>query len=309
MNRRRFLTSSALAIAGAVLTPQRVPAFGRRGTFTPLRRGIGTFEERGGTIGYLITKDAFVVVDTQFPDSAATCLSGLQSRTGRAIDLVINTHHHGDHTSGNGVFRPFTPHILAHINVPALQRSAAERRGNTDSQVYADQTYDGTSTVDFGGEKITLHYFGPAHTGGDSVIHFEHADVAHMGDLVFQYRPPFIDVAGGASTRHWITVLERAHTMFTDKTAFIFGHANTPKYKVTGSRSDLFVMRDFLSALVEFVDAGIRAGTPIEHLSAIERLPGFPEHFLPDRKDSIARNIRTVYGELTAEGQPGAKGD
>jgi len=299
MKRRDFLASSSIALAGAVFILPRIPNLNRSGTFTSIRRGVGTFEERGGTIGYLITDDAFVVVDTQFPDTAASCLAGLHERTGRTIDLVVNTHHHGDHTSGNGVFKAESLHILAHKNVPVLQRAAAERRGNMDSQIYADQTYDGSVSCSIGNETITLRYFGAAHTGGDSIVHFEHANVAHMGDLVFHYRPPFIDVPGGASTRHWISVLEKAHATFTDDTAFIFGHANTPKYSVIGKRSDLMVMRDFLTALVAYVESGIKAGFPLEKIAAVEQLPGFPEHFLADRRDSLAGAVRVVYGELT----------
>ena len=297
MNRRHFLMTAAGATAALALP---VPAFARQGRFTPIRRGVGTFEERGGTIGFLVTDDAFVVVDTQFPDTAGTCLAGLRERTDRRIDLLINTHHHGDHTAGNGIFRPRAERHLAHRNVPGLQRRAAEARGNTGDQVFADLTFDDTHTVDVGDETVTLRHFGPAHTGGDAIIHFEKADVAHMGDLVFHYRPPFIDVPGGASTRHWITVLERAHAAFSDDTVFIFGHANVPRYGITGTRADLLVMRDFLGALVDFVQQGIDAGYSVEALEKTEVLPGFPRHVISGRESAIPRNIRTVYGELTA---------
>src|SRR5258708_24189983 len=60
---------------------------------------------RGGTIGLLGNKDAVLVVDTQYADTATICLDGLKEKSaGRGIDLVVNTHHHADHTGGNGGF-------------------------------------------------------------------------------------------------------------------------------------------------------------------------------------------------------------
>ena len=290
----------SLAVAAAFLPPFDGFARHRMAKFTPIRRGVGTFEGRGGTIGWLVSDDALVVVDSQFPDSAEQCWTGLQERTSRQIDLLINTHHHGDHTAGNGIFKPHARQILAHKNVPDLQRASAERRGNLDAQVFPTEVYDGTESRTVGDETVTLRHYGPAHTGGDSVIHFEKADVVHMGDLMFHYRPPFIDVAGGASTEGWIGLLEQVHADFTDDTVFIYGHAN-PNYSITGTRADLMVMRDFLSALAAYVQQGIQAGKSVEELSELQQLPGFPEHFLPDRPTFLGRIIGIVYGEFSGE--------
>src|SRR5262245_10556470 len=86
--------------------------------FVPLRRNVGLFTCRGGTIGWLAGKDALVAVDTQSPQTAAIFLEQMPGRAGRTLDAVINTHHHGDHTGGNGVMRPATKTIVAHANVP-----------------------------------------------------------------------------------------------------------------------------------------------------------------------------------------------
>ena len=36
-----------------------------------------------------------------------------------------------------------------------------------------------------GDEIISLSYFGPAHTDGDSITHFENSNIAHMGGSDF----------------------------------------------------------------------------------------------------------------------------
>src|SRR5687767_9576140 len=83
--------------------------------FTDLRRNVGIFTGRGGTVGFLINLGGVVVVDTQYPQTAQLCLDGLKTRaSNRGIDVVLNTHHHGDHTGGNGVFRAAAKKIVAH---------------------------------------------------------------------------------------------------------------------------------------------------------------------------------------------------
>lgn len=297
LSRRRFLRLSGAALAAAPLLPS-LPGLPRAGDFQTLRRGVGVFTERGGTIGWLATDDALVVVDTQFPDSAEACWNGLQERTSRAADLVINTHHHGDHTAGNPFFEAHTDRIVAHANVPDLQRQAAESNGNAEAQVYPNETFDTAWSESVGDETVRLQHHGPAHTGGDAVIHFEEANVVHVGDLVFNRVPPFIDIDGGASTRGWIETLERIHADFDDDTRFIFGHGH-PEYGITGDRADLLAMRDFLDGLVAYVQDGLDAGTPIEELADRTRLPGFEDHYHEDWPLGLDACIRAVHRDLT----------
>ena len=100
--------------------------------FKTLRRNVGYFTARGGTIGWLVNREAVASVDTQFPDTAKLFIAGLPGRDGRKFDVVVNSHHHGDHTGGNAVLKPEAKKIVGHVNVPALQRAraAADKKGD-----------------------------------------------------------------------------------------------------------------------------------------------------------------------------------
>ncbi len=296
--RRQFVKSSTLVLGAAAL-PFQSSLLAAPRSFTPIRRNVGTFEGQGGTIGWLIADDALAVVDTQFPESATSCWDGIRERSSRRIDFLINSHHHGDHTAGNPIFAPHADQILAHRNVPMLQRAAAERSDSVDSQVYAELLFDDTWREDVGDETISLKYYGPAHTSGDSVIHFEKANVVHMGDLVFNRRTMFLDLGAGGTTEGWIEVLEKARADFTDETIFIFGHAN-PSYGITGTREDLMAMVDFLTGLREHVSAGLAAGKSLDEL-LVNQLPMFESYNAAEEPDGLHRNIQNVYTELTAE--------
>ena len=216
--RRDFVKASAFAVPaaavsstagaqqggapGAPAAPPPAPA-----VFTPLRRNIGIFHQRGGTIGWLINRDGLLVVDSQFADTAPNLLSGLKERSPRAIDVLINSHHHPDHTGGNGVLRPSAKQIVAHVRSKENQRAAAER--SKAEVTLPDVTFPDTWSVTLGDETVRARHWGPAHTGGDASIHFEQANVVHLGDLLNNRGYPNVDAPAGASVHGWIRVLEQ----------------------------------------------------------------------------------------------------
>src|SRR5690606_14348674 len=175
-NRREFLTASAAAaLAAALGLPRAGRAWGwyaQEPAFTPIRRNVGFFTMRGGTIGYLMNEDAIVVVDSQFPAGGRACLEGLNSRSGgRPIDFLINTHHHGDHTGGNVVFRGAARHVVAHVKADEHMRMPPGGQPPED-QLYPDTTFDESWSTDAGDERIVARHHGRAHTSGDAVITF-----------------------------------------------------------------------------------------------------------------------------------------
>ena len=127
-----------------------------------------------------------------------------KQQSDQTIDLLINTHHHGDHSGGNIAFKGITKMLLAHENSRKNQMREAKERDEEDSQLYPDTTYNKEWSEKVGDEIMTLRYFGPSHTDGDSIIHFENANIAHMGDLIFNRRFPYIDRSAGASIENWI---------------------------------------------------------------------------------------------------------
>jgi glyoxylase-like metal-dependent hydrolase (beta-lactamase superfamily II) len=320
MNRRDFLLKSGAAASLGLLvkgplfaqtpvsssstaSPARPPAW--QPEFKTLRRHVGYYTGRGGAIGWLGSPDAVVAVDTQFPDSAAVFLKELPGRNGRTLDAVINTHHHGDHTGGNGTFRPATKTIVAQANVPDLMRSVAARAPKplTEEElkvILPDATFAEAWHKDFGDETISARYFGPAHTKGDVVVLFEKANVAHVGDLVFNRRYPVIDRPAGANIRHWVEVLEKVVATYPKDTIYLFGHTNE-KFPTTGAAADVLVFRDYLSALLAHVEGELKAGRTKEEILKLENLAGFPDFHLPRGRDNrFPASLTAAYEELTS---------
>ena len=297
-NRREFLTTSSLALVGGAFGRLPLRAQDATPRFEELRRNVGAFHMRGGTIGWLISDDALVVVDSQYPDTASACLSGLKMRSSRMIDVLVNTHHHGDHTGGNKVLRAATREIVSHANVPGLQRRQARQRGTVANQAYPDTTFDENWRMDAGDEVVSAKYYGSAHTSGDVVVTFERANIAHLGDLLFNRRDPFVDRPGGASIRGWIKLLPQVINDHDSDTLYIFGHAGA-RFSVTGAADDLVVQRQYFEAVLEHVERGVAAGHSQEQIASLERLPGMDDH--DSTPQSLARVLNVAGEELTAE--------
>jgi glyoxylase-like metal-dependent hydrolase (beta-lactamase superfamily II) len=166
-----------------------------------------------------------------------------------------------------------------------------------EGQVYATETYEKEWKEDLGMETVRLHDWGPAHTSGDSVIHFQKADVVHTGDLVFNRVAPVIDTQGGSSVENWIVLLERMHKEFSHETIFVFGHGSET-HGVTGSRADVLAMRDYLTALLSFVRAGVKSGLTADALAASTGLPGFEPYAAGNLLDRFRGGIRQTYQQL-----------
>lgn len=324
MNRREFFVMSSAAIAatqfstrleaqiktvsptypsGPVGPAQPPPPQPR---FEAIRRNVGYFTARGGTIGWLSNKDALVTVDTQFPDTATLCVDGLRERAGgRGIDLAFNTHHHGDHTGGNAIFKAAAKKLVAHVRVPELQKQvAAQAAANAATPpappVVADATFDKTWSEAFGDEQVTAKHYGPGHTGGDAIIHFERAQVVHMGDLFFHELHPRVDRPSGASIQNWMKTVDTVSKEMPADTIYIAGHAR-PGLAVTTGRKELLRLRDYFDAVLTHVRQAIAKGQSKDDIAKLEALPGFESHQSSGTILTLSGVLGVAYDELTAK--------
>jgi cyclase len=279
MNRRIFIRNTTLFSAGTLLFQKKalaeifnVPA----GSIKMIRKNVGYFTERGGTIGFQFGEKGIVVIDAQFPDTALHFIDEVKKLKDKPFAFLINTHHHGDHTSGNISFKGLAAHVVAHENSLKNQQAVAEKAKTVEKQLYPDTTFADTIKLKNGKTKIKGYYFGPAHTNGDAVYHFDDANVVHVGDLMFNRRHPVVDRTAGASIAHWAEVLDQVVKKFDKNTIYIFGHA-ADGYEVTGTASDLLAFRNYLQKLLEFTDAEIKAGKTREEFITNTVVPGAPE--------------------------------
>lgn len=262
---------------------------------TMLTDTIGIFTERGGTIAFHYSTEGITVIDAQFPDTAPHLIAELKKRNDQPFHLLINTHHHGDHTSGNIAFKDVVARVLAHENSLINQKNVAIANKTEEKQLYPNQTFGKVWEEKAGKEKIALYYYGAGHTNGDAIIHLQHANIVHMGDLVFNRRHPFVDRSAGANMNNWMKVLEIALNTFSSKTKFIYGHA-ADGYEVTGTKDDLLAFHDYLGNVLQFVQGEIKSGKTKEEILQTTEIPGSPQW----KGDGIQRPLTAAFEEISA---------
>lgn len=313
LNRRNFLTTSAAAAAAAAFGRPLVANALQGGqapppqpVFTPIRRNVGYFTMRGGTIGYLVNSGGVAVVDSQFPAEATACITGLQERSSnRGVDFLINSHHHGDHSGGNISFRGVAKKVVAHTKANEHMRQPPGGQPPAD-QLYPDTTFADAWSVDLGDEKISAKHYGRAHTSGDIVVTFERANIVHMGDLMFNQRHPVVDGPAGATLRGWMSVLDQTVKAHANDTTYIFGHANTAlgPNAVVGNAGDLAKFREYIGAVLAFVEAQHKAGKTKDEIMAMrDPLAGFEAWGRFGNWNAAQPNLRDIlvvaYSEVT----------
>ena len=239
----------------------------------------------GGNIGVSAGPDGVLIVDDQFAPLAPRIEAALKQLNPGKLKFVLNTHHHGDHTGGNKHFGQQAP-IIAHTNV---RKRLGGKPGDSTPELPVI-TFEDALSVWFNGEEIKLVHVPPAHTDGDSVVHFTGANVIHFGDTFFSGRFPNIDLGGGGDVRGYIRGVEESIRKIPEGAKLIPGH---------GPLSTVKELKEFHEMLVEtsvIVEKAIAAGKTLDEVKAA----GLPERWKSWSVPSLntARWLEILYRGL-----------
>ena len=167
----------------------------------------------GGNSAVFITADGVVVVDTKNPGWGQPLLDKIKTVTDKPIKMIINTHTHGDHVSGNVEF-PAMIEVVTHENTkknmeemrPAtgiVPAAGAPPPGNifkqNNGKGMPTQTFKDKKTLGKGADQIDLYYFGRGHTNGDAWVVFPALRFMHAGDIFSGKNVPLLDANNGGS--------------------------------------------------------------------------------------------------------------
>ncbi len=352
-SRREFLQYAAAigGIAALAGTPLRAMAAGRAALAAASRRGAhllapsvytakalvegaggatritslmgdgGNTLVAGGT-GWAVlidTKNAPLGAMLRRADAAAW---GADFADGAADRLVINTHHHGDHTGGNWAFDgvPILAYATAKPRVLAQTKSYAGSIARVVKSLESDETEAGKAALPFAKEylakveslkpeawapsrtvsgeknevragslKIEAYHFGPGHTDNDMVLRLPEHNILHMGDLLFHNNWCFIDRPAGANTVGWCKCLAEAIKLCDARTVVIPGHGELTD--VEGLKAQIA----FFERAREIVGEAIKKGSTRDAVVKLEP-PEFASRGLTQVRP---RALGAIFDELT----------
>ncbi|MEV7423225.1 MULTISPECIES: MBL fold metallo-hydrolase [unclassified Streptomyces] len=177
--------------------------------------------------GFISDGESTLLVDTAATERRARALRETVLAAGVPLPrTVVNTHHHGDHTYGNGVFTPEAV-VIGHDSCRSEQFAAGHQlhlmwpqNDFGDITITAPTvTYNDRLTVHVGGTEVRLIHPGPAHTIGDTIVHLPEQSIVFTGDLVFRGGTPFLAMG---SLRGSLRALELLRSL--DATHVVPGH-------------------------------------------------------------------------------------
>jgi glyoxylase-like metal-dependent hydrolase (beta-lactamase superfamily II) len=220
----------------------------------------------GGNTAVFITANGVTVVDAKNPGWGQPILDKVKELTPKPITMLINTHTHGDHVSGNVEF-PATVDVVTQENTKAnMEKMDIFKQNN--NRGMAKRTFKDKMSIGSGADKIDLYYFGPGHTNGDAWVVFPALRVVHSGDIFANKGLPLIDAANGGSVLHIHETLDKAYSGIKNVDTIINGHtpANT-------TWADLREFADFNRDFLTWAQAELKAGKTPEAAAAEWKLP------------------------------------
>jgi cyclase len=150
--------------------------------------------------GVLVADGRCLLVDTAATERRTLLLrEAVASVAATEPDVIVNTHHHSDHTFGNSLFGRHAA-IVAHEETRV--ESAAAGLGIQTLWPDVDWgevsvrlptvTFTDTLTLHLGDLRVELIHLGPAHTTNDTVVWIPAEGVLFAGDIAMAHVTPYV---------------------------------------------------------------------------------------------------------------------
>lgn len=283
------------------------------GTVTRLADGVYFMEAQtspefhGSNSGWVIFDDYVLVIDAGFPLSARGVVEEVKKTTDKPIRFVFDTHYHGDHSFGNGVYvdsgatgvaqalclRDMREKNPAAFAAQAESKSELARRQVADAR-WRDATIAFGDRMEFddGKRRVELIWIGHAHTPGDAVAWLPKEKILFTGDAcvngAFNYM-------GDGDSESWVRSLDWLEGLGAATIAP--GHGPAAPGDLLGKQKRYF------EELRAHVSSGLDEGTPVGEIQASFDLPWYREWTGKSSKDQAA-HVARVYDELSGRVPP-----
>jgi cyclase len=220
----------------------------------------------GGNVAVFVAANGVVVVDAKNPGWGQPILDKIKELTPKPVAVLINTHTHGDHVSGNVEF-PATVEIITQESTKVnMEKMDIFKQNN--GKGLPKKTFKDKMTLMNGADQVDLYYFGPGHTNGDAIVVFAALRTAHLGDLFPSKSMPLVDGNNGGSVLHYSETLNKVHSGIKNVDTVINGHNNT-----TMVWADVKDYANFMGDFLTWGQAALKAGKTPEAAAAEWKIP------------------------------------
>ena len=257
----------------------------------------------GGNSAVFITSGGVVVVDTKNPGWGQPLLDKIKTVTDKPVTMIINTHTHGDHVSGNVEF-PATVEVVTHANTAKNMQEMRPPSGitpapGTPANIFKDnngrglpkRTFTDNMKIGKGADEIELHYFGRGHTNGDAWVVFPALRVMHAGDIFSGKNIPLLDAVNGGSGVEIGKTLMKAADSAKNVDQIITGHSTVMTV------ADLRQYAEFNNDFAAAVQAAKKAGKTPDEVASTWKIPAKYTGYGEPQAARLRANVQIVWDE------------
>jgi cyclase len=223
-----------------------------------------------GNIAVSVGSDGMFLVDSMYGPMHQKIMDALAKIGSQPVRYLVNTHLHGDHTGGNEAMAKLGAVIISHENM--RKRMAAPQSNGSPAAALPVVTYSESITLHVNGEEIYIYHPEPAHTDGDSIVYFRHANVMHVGDVPASLRYPNIGVNEGGSVDGMMAAARQVMKIANPDTKIIPGHLGP----IVGFK-EIQQQLEMFAAVSTRVSNAIRAGNTVEQVVASKPTADFDQ--------------------------------
>lgn len=234
----------------------------------PLAENLTLLSGPGGNVVVLNGPDGKIVVDSFLLPAWPKLKENLDGLGNAPLKTVIDTHWHVDHTDNNANLHAAGATVLAHDNTKTRMAQPHDSAlfglhfPAFPADALPQQTFSTSQKLQANGEIVMLQYFQPAHTDSDIYIHFQKANVIHMGDTFFNGFYPVIDFSTGGKIEGMIVAAGKILSLADNNTKIVPGHGPL------GNKTDLTKYRDMLVVTRDRVQKLKTAGKSADEIAA-----------------------------------------
>jgi cyclase len=310
---RRPIVLSVLFAAGALsisAASQQAPGGGgqpaaRVVEVDKLKDNLYIMRGGGGNSAVFITATGVVVVDTKNPGWGQPLLDKIKSVTDQPVTMIINTHTHGDHVSGNVEF-PANVEVVTQENTAKNMEVMRPATGITPApgapppgNIFKEnngrgmpkKTFKDKMTIGKGDARIDLYYFGRGHTNGDAWVVFPALRVMHAGDIFSGKNVPLLDANNGGSGIQIGKTLARAAKDVKNVDQIITGHS------MVMTMADLKEYAAFNDEFAAAVQAAKKAGKTVDDVAGSWKIPETYKNYTAPAAARLKANVQVVWDE------------
>jgi cyclase len=256
-----------------------------------LRDNVFVIKGGGGNSTVFVASMGVVLVDAKMPGWGTPLLDKIKTLTDKPVIVLINTHSHADHTSGN-VEMPTGVEIIASENTKKNMEDMDFFKKPENAKGLPTKTFKDKMTLFSGADEVDLYWFGPGETSGDTYVVFPSAHVVVVEDQFPSQTMHIVNTVAGGSAVKFPDTLAKAVATIKGADTVVTGHDGVLTF------DDFKLWAKFQREFLDWVEAERKAGKTVDEATAEYKIPDSYQGYGPAEPRRVKGHIQGIYDEL-----------